>query len=242
MPRITFPDIPKVPGVPSLPRSSVSNAIARSVLGAVQGALWRVLQVQTRWGVYDAQGRPLADPGIFGGPLGTFGGMTLSTGAVDYSKETKVSDFPVERGTFASYNKVESAATPTVTLHMSGSEDERKDFLEAVDRACKSLDLFSVVTPEVTYIDYTIERYSYQRRSASGATLLTVELTLKEVRQVSSAYSISTLVKLPQDVSATPSVDNGKVQAKAPDVSTLKGIANKLPELAGKVGELLQGR
>ena len=235
MPTIPFPDVPKAPGVPALPRSPKFPPLVRAGLGMVQGMLWRVFQVQTRWGIFDSKGKPLGDPakftGLIGNALDAAGlGSTLSTNSVDYSKETKVSDFPIEQGSFASYNKVETSASPIVTLCLTGGEKNRRTFLEAIDKACKSTDLYSVVTPEVTYIDYSVERYNYSRRASKGATLLIVEITLKEIRQVSSQYTQSNKgqVDAPKDAGATPTADNGKVQAQTPDTSTLKAIANKL--------------
>lgn len=245
---IPFPNVPKLPGVPALPRSPKFPPLLKAGLGLVQGMLWRSFQVQTRWGIWDSKGKPLGDPskftGLIGNALEAAGlGSTLSTGSVDYSKETRVSDFPIEGGAFASYNKVETPASPQVTLCMQGSEADRRAFLEAVDAACKSTDLYSVVTPERDYKGYTIERYSYSRRSSKGATLLIVEITLKEIRQVSARYTTSNKgqVDKPKEVGATPQVDNGKVQAQAPQPSTLKSIANKLPGLAEKVGNYFQG-
>lgn len=242
---IPFPNIPKLPGVPAIPRSAKFPPTVRAGLGIIQGALWRFFQVQTRWGIYDSKGRPLWNPSQLSGALevllGTVGGPSLSTSAVDFSKETRVSDFPLERGSFASYNKVETAATPLVTLAMSGSESDRTAFLDALDKACKSTDLYSVVTPEVTYVDYSLERYNYQRRSSKGATLLIVEIALKEIRQVSAQYTNKGEVNQPKEPGATPTTDNGKVQAQTPRVSVLKSVAKKLPELATKAGDLIQG-
>ena len=248
MPLIKFPSIPKLPGVPAIPRSPNFPPLLRAGLGLVQGMLWRIFQVETRWGIFDSQGKPLGDPakftGLIGNALDAAGlGSTLSTNAVDYSKETRVSDFPIEGGAFASYNKVETAASPQVVLCMQGSEKNRRTFLEAIDKACKSTDLYSVVTPEVTYINYTVERYNYARHNSKGATLLIVEITLKEVRQVSALYTQSNKgqVDQPKEASATPQADNGKVQPQTPQPSTLKSIANKLPGLAEKAGNYLQG-
>lgn len=242
MPLIPFPNIPNVPGVPALPRSPNFPPAARATLGALQGLLWRVFQVQTRWGIFDSKGRPLGDPsklsGLASAALDAIGiGSTLSTGSVDYSKETRVSDFPIEQGSFASYNKVETPASPSVTLCFTGSESGRRSFLEAIDSACKSTDLYSVVTPEVTYINYSVERYNYQRRSSKGATLLIVEISLKEIRQVSALYGMANPggVDTPKDAGATPQSDNGKVQATTPPTSTLKSLANKLPGLGLKI-------
>ena len=218
------------------------------VLGLTQGLLWRLFQVDTRWGIFDSKGKAIGDPAKFTGFVGSLLdsaglGSTLSTGGVDYSKETRVSDFPLERGSFASYNKVEQPANPSVTLCLTGSEKNRRTFLEAIDKAAKSTDLYSVVTPEVTYVNYSVERYSYSRRSSKGATLLIVDISLREIRQVSAQYTQSNKgqVDQPKEASATPQTDNGKVQPKTPEKSTLKSLADKLPSLADKASSYLQG-
>lgn len=230
MPRIPFPDVPDLEGVPQIPRSPKFPPAASAVLGIVQGALWRAVQIGTQWGVFDANGRPLADPrrfqGLTGEALNALGGTTVSTGALDYSKETRVSDFPVEGGSFVTYNKVELPASPAVILCMGGSENDRKRFLDAIDAATKSLDLYTIVTPEVNYIGYVIERYNYQRRSIKGANLLIVELSLREVRQAAAKYAKSLTVAA-KESSATPTVDGGKVQPQAAKSSTLKALINK---------------
>lgn len=245
---IPFPSVPALPGVPALPRSPKFPPAIKSALGLAQSAILRALQIQTRWGIFDKSGKALGDPskigGLIGGIIESAGiGSTLSTSVFDYLKETKISDFPIEKGGFANYNKVEMAASPIVTLALSGSENDRRTFLGEIEKATKSTDLYSVVTPEVTYLEYSIERYSYSRRSSKGATLLIVEITLKEIRQVSSQYkqASKTAIDSPKDVGATPSVNNGKLQAKAPEVSTLKSIANKIPSLATNAVSALKG-
>ena len=217
--------------------SLISPALIPTVsLGGLESILWRAFRVQDQWGVYDSTGKALGDPaaftGLFGSVLDALGiGSTLSTDSVEFCKETAVSDFPVERGGFASYNKVEAPAAPTVKLCMQGSEDNRKTFLAAIDKACMSTDLFTVMTPEVTYKGYSIERYDYQRRASHGATLLTVSLYLKEVRQVSAQFTKAQTVNSPKDAGAAPQVDGGKVQAQEPETSTLRAGVNKLGKI-----------
>lgn len=250
---IPFPDVPVLPGVPPIPRlPGAVSPTAQFGLGLLTGILWQVAQNQSQWGIFDSSGNPLGNPGQFIGLAGNLltalgansapGGIantalqalgitsSTSTNSVDYSKETRVSDFPLEQGSFANYNKVEMSAIPIVTLCYDANESARSSFLKSVDAACKSTNLYSIVTPEVTYINYTIERYNYQRRAARGATLLIVEIHLKEIRQVSAQYSAANPgnVNQPQNPSATPSTSNGVVQPTTPQTSSLKAIANKL--------------
>lgn len=248
MANIPFPNVPNVPGVPALPRSPNFPPVAQAAISAIQGIIWRVFQVGSQWGVFDAKGNALGDPKQFTGLTGdatqALGiGATNSFNSIDYAKETRASDFPVEQGSFASYNKVETPANPLVTLCFSGSEADRKTFLDAIDKAANSTDLYSVVTPEKTYINFTIERYNYTRRNSAGRTLLRVDLSLKEVRQVSSLYSTSNKppITAPKQPSATSTTDSGKVQAKTPRTSALNSLKKALPALKDKIDPFLKG-
>lgn len=236
MPLIPFPNVPNVSGVPSLPRIAGAAGQLQAGLGILQGALWKAAGGQKQWGIFDSKGKSLGSPSalssvttIAKSVLGF--GSTQSTVSVDYLKETRVSDFPVEKGGFASYNKVEMPAAPIVTLCFSGSESESSAFLTAIDAACKSTELYSVVTPEARYIDHAIERYNYQRRHDKGASILIVEIMLKEVRTVSAQYTKAPDKKQindPKTPAASPTVDAGKVQPAEPPKSLFKTAADAL--------------
>lgn len=231
MPNIPFPNVPKVSGVPPIPRSPNYPPTTQAAFGLVQSTLWRVAALSSQWGIYDADGNALADPAKFQSvreAIGLIGTSTLSTVSVSYSKEMVSSDFPVERGSFASYNKVEKPAEPEVAFAFQGSESDRTKFLNNLDAATKSTKLFNVVTPEVTYTGYSIDRYSYERRSTNGMTLLVVQISLKEIRQVEPQYSKVKVADVQNPASVSPT-DNGKVQAKTPDISTVKSLWNKVP-------------
>lgn len=241
MPSIPFPNVPAFPGVPALTRP-ISAAIARNVplsigIGTAENLLIQALQQTPRWGIFDADGNQLGVDANQTNPfvsvlVSQIGGNTepvLSTLGVEFAKETRVSDFPVEGGSFVTYNKVELPANPLVTLTLAGSEDDRTFFLNAIDAACKSTTPYNVVTPEVQYTNYTLESYRYQRRAERGARLLIVEISLKEIRSVSAAFTTAASpIVSPQNPAATPQSNNGMTQAATPDTSTLKSITNKL--------------
>jgi len=212
MPTIPFPRVPMVAGVPIIPRNSLST-VSNPVVSLLTGAIWQAVQTDGQWGIFDSDGKSLVDTGLSGASgivLSSLGMQPiLSTVGVQYGKETRVSDFPVEQGSFASYNKVETPAEPTVTMSFDGSEDKRANFLNVLDAACKSTALYSVVTPEVKYIGYTITRYSYQRYASHGATLLIVDIALREIRQVSAKFTSTENAK---SDNAKPAASNGIVQ------------------------------
>ena len=232
MPLIPFPDVPPYPGVPPLARSGdIPTPDIQMSLGEMQPMLASSMQSGVLWGVFDSDNNQL---GISSqGAGGT--GPTLSTSSIEFDKETTISDFPLEAdatgnnaASFASYNKVEHPADPKVTLVLSGSESDRTAFLNAIDDACISTDLYSVVTPTVTYYNYSIESYNYRRTSTQGATMLSVEIALKEIRQVSAQFStVQTPINQPQNPDATPQTNSGSVQPQ----STVNTMAQQLPAM-----------
>jgi hypothetical protein len=246
MPLIPFPDVPALPGVPSLVRSANIPPAIQVSLGAVQGILASALQSPVQWGIFDVNGNQLgAQNSGSSGVLAAIGAALLSavvgaapqlaTDSVEYSKEMKPASFPIETGGFANYNKVEMPGEPTVTLVLDGGNVPASNaFLGAIDTAVKSTNLYSVVTPEFTYINQSINRYNYRRTAQQGATMLKVELSLSEIRQVSAAFtqaSTSSLMNA-QSPTATPAVNNGMAQPAAVPPSTLSNIVTALPGLS----------
>ncbi len=220
MPLIPFPNVPLVPGVPLIPRSAAFPSNPAIALGLVQALLWQVFQTQSQWGIFNSAGQPIFNVDEFN----LITNSVMTTEGVDYSKETKVSSFPIEQGSFASYNKVETPASPVVTLCFSGSDANRAAFINTIDTACKSTDLYSIATPEVTYINYSIVRYGYSRRNANNAYMYTVEIGLEEIREVSAQFTKVSQINTPKTASAVPPVDGGKVQAATLQQSTLKKL------------------
>lgn len=236
MPLIPFPAIPAYPGVPPLPRAAIASPIISIGLGSLASILINSLQAQSQWGIYDQNGNllgidnagSLSIESIISNQITGGGDSVQSTVSVEYNKENKISTFPVEQGGFATYNKVQLPANPVVTLALSGDESDRTQFLAAIESACNSTDLYNVVTPEVTYTNYSLERYNYRRSASRGMTLLIVEISLEEVRTVSAAFTQATPIQAPQAPDAAAQVNNGITQTEAPDQSVLSSIATKL--------------
>jgi hypothetical protein len=233
MPNIPFPDVPAYPGVPALVRSANIPPQIQLALGEVQTLLASVMQSPFQWGIFDAEGNQLglleSSNGLFQSIIQGISNPTLSTNSLEFNKETKISDFPVEPNGFASYNKVLLPSTPTVVLILGGSASDRTTFLNLLNAACESTDLYSIVTPEIVYANYSLERTNMVRRADGGATLIAVEIVLKEIRQVSAAYStVQTPINQPQNPAATPQTNSGLVQPQAPDQSVLKSVASSL--------------
>lgn len=231
---IPFPDVPNYPGVPALVRAANIPVGIQVSLGEVQTLLASAMQQGQQWGIFDKDGNQLGliantGNGLFQSIISGALNPVLSTNAFEFRKETKISNFPVEQGSFATYNKVVLPSEPTVTLALQGTATDRTSFLNLISAACESTDLYSIVTPEVTYYNYSLVRFNLIRRAERGATLLLVEISLEEIRQVSAAFaSVQTPINQPQDPAATPQSNSGLVQPQAPPQSVLKSAANAL--------------
>ena len=233
---IPFPNVPAYPGVPPLPRQVGQSFAVAIQIGSLASILINSLQSQSQWGIYDQfwnllgidTAGSLSIASIVSNQITGGGDAVQSTVSVEYNKENKISTFPVEEGGFATYNKVQLPANPIVTLALAGDEPERTQFLAAIEDACNSTDLYHVVTPEVTYDNYSLERYSYRRSASRGATLLIVEISLEEVRTVSATFTQATLIQAPQAPDAAAQVQNGLTATQAPDQSVLSAGMQKL--------------
>jgi hypothetical protein len=243
---IPFPNVPEYPGVPQLARpvgAAIASVPVLAIgIGTIANVLGGALQQAPRWGIWDQAGNQIglnttAKTGSLQAVENALKSLAtgsspavLSTFGFDFTKEMRVSDFPVEGGSFASYNKVEMPANPVVTLAFAGTESERTTFLAAIDKVAISTQLCTVITPEAVYDNYTIDRYRYQRRAVRGATLLMVEVSLKQVRDVVASFSTAEVSPItnPQNPSATSAVNSGMTQPTPPPTSTLKSLANKL--------------
>lgn len=219
-----FPNVPNMPGVPAIARSKTASPVVMAILGKVQGEIWRALTTEKRWGIFTTAGKPVA--------------VADSVIDIGFKSAAKVSNFPIQAGSFANHNKVNNPFEVTVRLAKGGSlsadtelanllkggslggggDRARGEFLDAIDMAKNSLDLFSVVTPEKTYSSCNIIGYSYRREQGNGAYMLLVDITLIEIRQVYAQYTKTenpqATIKDGQSVnSASPSV-TGKVQGQ----------------------------
>lgn len=230
-----FPNVPDLPGVPRLPRAPTAQTVARSVFGVIQATGWRLVSNKQEWGIIDQKyNEPLTSPDKFMNLPEGIGALTATLGlqnevsfnSIEFSKEFRTSNFPTEDGGFAMYNKVELPGFAVVTLCLGGSEGDRKKFLEDINHACGSTNLYTIITPTITYINYNLVRYNYSRRAESGAQILIVTIEITEVRQVTSVRSIAEVrpVDNKEPAGSTPK-NSGNNQPRKPGKSLLKTIS-----------------
>ena len=201
--------VPQLPGVPTLPQGvGVTPQPTEQLTSDDPSAYAQTDPIV--WGIYDQDGNPV----ITGD----------SVKAIDFHNDYRISDFPVEQGGFASYNKVATPFDLLVTFVQSGSITDRQDFLNQLQTSLSSLDLYQVITPEIQYLDVNVCRILYRRTHKEGVQMLTVDVYCREVRE-SGTLQFST--------TATPDgasqQNDGTVQPKTPSSQTSTPATDENP-------------
>lgn len=160
-----FPNVPDLPGVPPVPRKL---GIASIAAGALYLSDLFQFPVSETWGVFDSNGNQVLSPDSFLG--------------IRYRNSNHISDYPVEDGAFASYNRVQTPFDAHVSLAKGGTLDERQAFMKAVEALFAPIDLYTLITPELTYSDVSIEDHEYERRTRNGAHIIIAHIHFLQVR------------------------------------------------------------
>ena len=197
--------------------ASFGQIASKGVLLAADAANLISLFSGPSWGIFSQSGKPV----ITGSVLG-----------VAYRKSYHVADFPIERGTFASYNKVETPGETRVQFAVDGSAgllsllagpvgatQNRHEALVAIEAACAVTDLFSVVTPEFTYATANLVHFDYERKARGSTSLLLIDVYCQEIRIAPSPAFAST-----KSPSATAPANGGTVQPQAPTAPQARAI------------------
>lgn len=221
--------VPNVPGVPPLLNAVFAQLPILLTADSVDQG-----QFSRRWGVFKG-----------GQPVVTFDSFL----SIDYRQGWTIADFPLEQGAFQSYDKVSLPFDVRVKFSAGGSIDNREALLHSVAAIAGTLDLYDVVTPEITYTSVNVQHYDYRRTATNGNGLITIELWLLEVRTVgqpltktggatptngaatndSEAVDFVSSDALPQyntaDPSGTSPISLGGVQDQAPTTGQIAAIA-----------------
>jgi hypothetical protein len=202
MPLIDFPDVPIAPGVPDIRRSVIGIGSVTGILGAVLGAdAFGLLDgvMGPQWGLYDKQGGVMIVPD--------------SVVAFEYRGEQRISKYPVEAGSFSSYNKVAMPYDIRVIMACGGQGSmTREAFLTQLEMLKETTEVYDLATPDFTYQNVNLVRFDYRRQSTNGVTLLLADVQFEEVRQ--TAVATYTTTAQPQGAGVT---SIGAVQPGTPN-------------------------
>ena len=151
-----------------------------------------------QWGIF-LNGQPV----VLADTVTTFG----------YKQDWAVSDYPVERGGFESYDKVNTPFQVHIQFVSGGSAAKRQALLDSIAAIGDPLTLYDVLTPEAVYIGVNVVGYDYRRTSTNGLGLMIVDVSLLEIREEGTTDFKNT--KSPSGFQASPT---GNIQS--PEATT----------------------
>jgi hypothetical protein len=218
-----YPNVPQLPGVPQLVRSALFPASPGPTLGTgpAQDQLSAAANNQTpAWWICDADLNPVITPDSI-----------LSFG---HRPQARISNFPVQAGGFANYNKVFLPYEISVGMSKGGGVGDRVQFLADLETLYKSLALYTILTPERSYSSCNIHRYEVQRHDEKAAYFLTdVEVFFTQIIEVQSQYTTTAVnTQNAQVPAALPPVNQGGVQPQ-PAVPALFNNPGQQPFVLG---------
>jgi len=182
--------VPNVPGVPPVIFADIDLTIT--------------LLTEDAFGIFT--GSPSAPWGIYLGGIPVV--VADNVVAFNYKKQYAIADYPVERGSFESYDKVEIPYEAGFRFTAGGSDANRQAMLASIRAIQGDLNLYDIVTPEAVYLRANVQRHDYSQTAQNGVGLLQVDVFVQEVRELSGAPLTST-----QNPTDAAQVNGGPVQA-----------------------------
>lgn len=181
-----MPNIPNFKGLATAGQAAGTGLLGAAIINKLFG---------NYWGVFNEFGIPIL--------------LVDSVVSFKNTSKSQITNAPIEKGAFASYNKVNEPGQTVVQMSKwSGGTLQRGAFLAQLEMLRKSTLKFHVITPEFVYLNHSITNVEYSREASSGVQLIVASLTLEEIQEVVVRYD-TVKVEAPQDAKTK---DGGQVQ------------------------------
>ena len=183
---LQFPNVPNLPGVPQIIRQ-LGITIPPFIPGIpiLGNVLAQASQSFNVWGVFSQPQSSAQSPEQVVNPDSIREFSTRS--------EWRISNFPVQQGSF---------------MVKGGSIDERQQFESEIDALAASIALYTIITPEKSYLNCNVSRFEKTRRGARDAFFTVVDLFFVQIIQVNATYSTTANASVPN---ALPNASLGTV-------------------------------
>lgn len=127
-----------------------------------------------------------------------------------FNKKNSVLEYPIEGGSFSTYNKQTQPFNIRATLAKSGLSFnyQKQAFIEALQKYADEALLVNVITPHATFTNCTLGGIDFENAPEENPNMLIVGLEIKEVRFQQSVTG-SRIIQSPRNSNAAPVVNNG---------------------------------
>lgn len=148
------------------------------------------------------------------------------------TSDSALPEEPIEKGSFATYNRTLYSDRLQVKLGIEGDEAELQRAQDTLRELKSGTAVFSLVTPDYEHKNLSLEGYDYTRDTTAAEGLLVVDLRLKEIREVETT---TTVVSVPaQTAQAAKSKTAAATGAKPLTQSNCKNASNVSKTQTGK--------
>lgn len=176
--------------------------------------------------------------------------------AVDFSsmqefsaeKSSRLPNEPIEKGSFATYNRVIEPRTITCQLSVEGGKSDLQNAIDRLTTLCENDEKITLVTPEQSYKNMMLESFDYRRDVTNGRGVLYVDLRFVEIREVASQQT-TTSVEEPiepedaEDGSCADDIDDGEMQSVEADESEIEAEeGGRKKSVRVQIEEMSRGR
>ena len=200
----TYPNVPNVPGVPAIPRNPFALPAGIEPLLTTDPLSILTDAFAPQWGVFK-DGLPVI--------------QADSTISFEFRQSWALADFPVEKGGFESYDKVNTPFDARIRVSSGGSEANREALLASVQAIVDSIDTYDLVTPLSIFQNVNAQHWDFAQTAQKGVGLLSIDIRFLEIRQTATQTFAQTdngtapLQNTKDPASASP-VNAGTVQTK----------------------------
>lgn len=138
-------------------------------------------------------------------------------------KSSRLPDEPIEKGSFATYNRIIEPRSITCQLSVEGSASKLQSAIDRLTDLCENDEKITLTTPEQSYPNMMLESFDYRRDAINGRGVLYVDLRFKEIREVKSAQTTTSVEEAEEPIEAEDAedgsvcddIDDGEVQGTA---------------------------
>ena len=138
-------------------------------------------------------------------------------------KSSRLPDEPIEKGSFATYNRIIEPRAITCRLSIEGGASKLQSAIDRLTDLCENNETITLTTPEQSYKNLMLESFDYRRDAQNGRGVLFVDLRFKEVREVKSAQTTTAVEEAEEPIEAEDAedgsvcddIDDGEVQGTA---------------------------
>ncbi len=153
---------------------------------------------------------------------------------------------PIEQSSFASYNRVIEPLEIKCRLGIQGYPSVIQSAIDRLSDLRKGTEKVQLITPSASYEDLMLQGFDYRTDNHTGFNVLIVDLTFKEVREVPTFLTTSSVTEPePPPVSAKSTangscaseIDGGEVQSAYPSSADTSGAESE----SGRKKSILKG-